>query len=256
MGQAEPAPQADAGRGLMDGAAVPNAAAPPWDLPGEGEAELAHARRARLRAAQEAASEARWRAERALAVADTALAAVTAARGVLHGHADVGDRIAQYHAGLLRAGAGERTGQRTGLPADLTAARGAAFAAEVELSDAEAAHDILSVEAREAGGAAAEAGARLRAAVDELVRAEVEAVMVAVRRAECEAGRGRVLLLGYVHTRALSEPPAVWPLQQLLMDPWNDAVSEVSGASRQGASVRWQEFRRALLSDAGAAFLG
>lgn len=221
--------------------------------PGDDDAtDLAPARRARLRDVQAAMADAGWKAEQALATADRALAAVVAARDAMEEHADVGDRIAAFHAGLLRAGG---TGRRPALPADLAAARTAAFAAEVELADAEATHDLLSVEAREAAGVAVEAGAKLRAAADELAAAEMQAVMATVRRAELEAGRARVMLAGYMNTRALSDPPLPFSLTQLLVDPWHVALSEASGASWQAAAAQWNSYRHALLSDAAAVFV-
>ena len=258
MGEAQPAAEADldAGRGLMDGAAVPavdpGAAAPPRDACGDTDAELAHARRARLRAAQEVVADAAWRADQALATADRALAAVSVARGALDQFADVGAKIAAHHAGLLRAGG---TGQRTVLPPDLAAARAAAFAAELELTDSEAAHDLLSIEARAATGVVSEAGALLRAAADELVRASMLGVMLTVRRAELEAGRGRMMLVGFANTRGLSDPPP-WPLTQMLHDPWHSAIADAAGVGSQAAAEQWNDYRRALLTDAAAVFGG
>lgn len=253
MGSARPSPEVPStGRGVMAAAVLKLAGGGAADLHGD-DTDLAHARRARLRAAQEAAADATWRAEQANAAANRGLAAVTAARAALEEHAGVGGKIAAFHAGLLRAGATEK---RAALPADLAAARGATFAAEVDLEDAEATHDLLSVEAREAAGAAVEAGAKLRAAVDELVRAAMEGIMLTVRRAELEAGRARVELIAFANTRLFSDPPVSWPLSQLLMDRWHEAITEACGASHQAAGARWNQFRQNLLTDAGAELPG
>ena len=178
------------------------------------------------------------------------LSAMSVAREALDQFAGVGGRIAFHHAGLLRAGG---TGQRTVLPPDLAWA--AAFAAELELTDSEAAHDLLSVEARDAAGVASEAGALLRAAAEDLVRAAMLNVMVTVRRAELEAGRARMMLVGFANTRGLSDPPP-WPLTQLMHDSWHSALADTAGVGWQAAAKQWNDYRRSLLTDAAATFGG
>ena len=52
--------------------------------------------------------------------------------------------------------------------------------------------------------------------------------MLLIRRAELEAGRGRMMLVGFANTRGLSDPPP-WPLTQMLHDPWHSAIADAAG---------------------------
>ena len=113
----------------------------------------------------------------------------------------------------------------------------------------------MSVEARDAAGVASEAGALLRAAAEDLVRAAMLNVMVTVRRAELEAGRARMMLVGFANTRGLSDPPP-WPLTQLMHDPWRSALADAAGVGWQAAAKQWNDYRRSLLTDAAATFGG
>ncbi len=227
-------------------------AAPPGSAPALDAADLAHAAKARLRAAQDAAAAAAWAGERAAEAAARALAAVAEARRGVLAYADLDSRVADHQAGLLRAG----SAVRVPLPAELADARRAKFEAEVELADADAAHELLERESREAAAAVVAAGAVLAVAVDAILQLRCLELVSEMRSTEARAGVLRGLVAGLSASRSSTQPALAWGIQQISYDPQHPHLVDAAGPAWRQATAAWSGFRDRLMADASATFEG
>lgn len=184
--------------------------------------------------------------------ADRALALVESARAAVASYADLDAVVAAFHAGSPTQCA-DGPGH---LAADPIEAKVAQAAAETALVNAQAAHALLAAVATEAEGEAKRAEARKAAAIADVMRATAVGMLPQLRDAEALAGRLRASIAGYLNYWMFNTQKGFEPLpvevSLLIKEPQAAPLMALAALSWQQAAMRWQEYCAELATDPDA----
>ena len=211
------------------------------------ENQTADAPRAALAQAIERAAEAGRAAAAARAAAERGRELVASVRRALDGFQTLDERVAAFHAGLIRSNAG-----RAALPPDLVEGRRLKQQAAENLADAEAASAVLDGEAATVQAGAEAAGAAVRMYISAVCDGAVDATITRLRLVEAEAARLRGILAAYASSRTPLDGAPSSTLWALLREPAHEALLSAHNYRWQAPPVDWPAFKQALASDPDA----
>lgn len=186
-------------------------------------------------------------------VAGRALAVVNSARAAVAAYAGRDALATAFSAGPFRpseAGHAE-------LPSDLAKVGLEWIAANDLLAEAEAAHALLVVQAAAATAEARHAEARKVAAIADVMRETAAGMLPQLREAETLAGQLRASMAGYLHCWAFNHTEAFKPapveVSLLIKEPQAAPLMALAALSWQQAAARWEKYRTELANDPDAA---